>query len=295
MLALFTFIVLGLTQASLTWAQPVPAEIKSLVGFIFTPDENSHLVPNGTCFFVGVPVPEREMAIVYAVTAKHVLEEKTDSFFKKVSIRVNTKDGRSRMLNIQLRSNGPQQNLFFHSDPTVDLAVIRVHLDDTKDDFKYLLGDFILTKTHISSLNVTEGSEVFFTGLFSNHIGQQKNNPIVRFGRIALLTDEKIKWDEGLMVELYLVESASSGGNSGSPVFLFLGPERIPGKIMLGKRLMKLAGIMKGTFGEAAPVRSINGTDQALVHHSTGIAAVVPAYKLEEILYRPEVKAERGF
>ena len=62
----------------------------------------------------------------------------------------------------------------------------------------------------------------------------------------ALLTDERINWNNE-KAELYLVESASYGGNSGSPVFFFLGPERIPGQFNPGP-LVKLAGVMQGRF-----------------------------------------------
>lgn len=297
MLRVLTLLILVVVEVSTVWAQPVPAEIKSTVGFIFIPNKENIPVPNGTCFFVGVKIPQTEMAFLYTVTAKHVLEENpaTHAFFKQIYIRVNTKDGQSRMLALDLSHDGPQQNVFLHNDPTVDLAVIRVHLDDEKDDFKILPSDLILTKDDVSALKVTEGSEVFFTGLFTSHVGQRRNNPIVRFGRVALMTDEKIMWDRDQMVELYLVESASYGGNSGSPVFLFLGPERTPGRFMIGNRLVKLAGVMKGSFGELAPIQFVETATKPIVRQSMGIAAVVPAYKLNEILFSDEVKARRGF
>jgi len=297
MLKVLTLLILLVVEVSAVWAQPVPAEIKSTVGFIFVPNKKNIPVPNGTCFFVGVKIPQTEMAFLYTVTAKHVLEEDpiTHGLFKQIFIRVNTKDGQSRMLALDLSHDGPQQNVFVHNDPTVDLAVIRVALDDEKDDFKFLPGDVILTKDDVSALKVTEGSEVFFTGLFTSHVGQRRNNPIVRFGRVALMTDEKILWDKNQMVELYLVESASYGGNSGSPVFLFLGPERTPGRFMIGDRLIKLAGVMKGSFGELAPIQFVETATQPFARQSMGIAAVVPAYKLNEILFSDEVKARRGF
>lgn len=296
MLKVLTLLIIILVEVSAVWAQPVPAEIKSTVGFIFVPNKKKIPVPNGTCFFVGVKVPQKDLSFLYAVTAKHVLEENpaTHAFFKTIFIRVNTKDGQSRMLALDPSHDGPQQNVFLHNDPTVDLAVVRVHLDDEKDDFKFLGSDLILTKDDVSALKVTEGSEVFFTGLFTQHMGQQRNNPIVRFGRVALMTDEKIMWDRGQMAELYLVESASYGGNSGSPVFLFLGPERTPGQFFMN-RLVKLAGVMKGSFGEWAPIQFVETAPKPFANQSMGIAAVVPAYKLNEILFSDEVKARRGF
>lgn len=52
-------------------------------------------------------------------------------------------------------------------------------------------------------------------------MGEHRNNPIVRFGRVALLPEDKIPWQENgksaESVELYLLETQSYGGNSGSP------------------------------------------------------------------------------
>jgi hypothetical protein len=46
---------------------------------------------------------------------------------------------------------------------------------------------------HLKKLEIQEGDEVFFCGLFESHYGQQKNQPIMRFGKVALMTDEKIE------------------------------------------------------------------------------------------------------
>jgi hypothetical protein len=300
MFKLLALLIFVLVEVSTAWAQPVPAEIKSTVGFIYVAQkvkEKVVHVPNGTCFFVGVQIPQTETFYVYAVTAKHVLEADHDThrFFDQIFIRINTKDGRSRMLPLNLSLEGPNKNVFLHYDSTVDIAVIRDHPDDGKDDFKFLPDNLIMTKEDVSALSITEGSEVFFTGLFTSHVGQRRNNPIVRFGRMALMTDEKILWDRDQMVELYLVESASYGGNSGSPVFLFLGPERTAGQFIVGGRLIKLAGVMQGSFGEFAPIGFRDTANTPVARQSVGIAAVVPAYKLKEILFGGEAKARRGF
>lgn len=300
MFRLVTVFILALVEVSTVWAQPVPAEVKSTVGFIYVVQKVKEKVmirPNGTCFFVGVDIPETETAYVYAVTAKHVLEADHDThrFFDQIFIRVNTKDGKSRMLNVDLFTEGSKKNVFLHEDSTVDIAVIRAHPDDEKDEFKLLPVNLIMTKDEVKTLGITEGSEVFFTGLFTSHVGQRRNNPIVRFGRMALMTDEKILWDKNQMVELYLVESASYGGNSGSPVFLFLGPERTAGRFVLENRLIKLAGVMQGAFGEFSPIKYLETSNTPAARQSVGIAAVVPAYKLKEILFSDAVKARRGF
>ncbi len=154
--------------------------------------------------------------------------------------------------------------------------------------------ELITTKEGFGELKIREGSDVFFTGLFSPFIGSQRNYPVVRFGRVALVTGEKIEWD-GELMDLYLVEAGSYGGNSGSPVFFYLGSDREPGSLIVGSPVLKLAGIMQGTFLDAQEIKIINRDTNPVSLSSMGIAAVVPAYKLHDVLYGDEVKAKRGF
>src|SRR5437879_5312472 len=44
-------------------------------------------------------------------------------------------------------------------------------------------------------LQIVEGTEVFFAGLFTPFAGEPRNYPVVRFGRIALVTGEPISWE----------------------------------------------------------------------------------------------------
>jgi hypothetical protein len=296
----FALLFISLIGVSETSAQPVPTDIKSTVGFVYvgkTTQDQFTLLAHGTCFFVGVKDPQDETKhYLYTVTARHVLEDQqTHGMFDRIFIRVNTKDGQSRMVMLDLFLQGPKQNVLLHEDPTIDIAVIRGGPDNRTDDFKVIPDELIMTKDDISTLSITEGSEVFFTGLFTSHIGQKRNNPIVRFGRMALMTEEKVRWDKNQMLELYLIESASYGGNSGSPVFSFLGSERTPGTIYLGGRLIKLTGVMMGAFGEHTPIQFLETANIPVGRQSVGIAAVVPAYKLKEILFSEAAKSQRRF
>ena len=75
-------------------------------------------------------------------------------------------------------------------------------------------------------------------------------------GRVAMVTDEKIPWKNRL-TRLYLIESGSYGGNSGSPVFFHLGSDRKPGVLFLGSPTIKLAGVMKGAFLDHHPLQEV--------------------------------------
>jgi hypothetical protein len=80
----------------LLFGAPVPAEVKTVVAFVFAPAEKAgQLKPWGTSFFVGVADPNDEKRIFsYLVTAKHVLQtEDRKSWLSKIFLRLNTLKG----------------------------------------------------------------------------------------------------------------------------------------------------------------------------------------------------------
>jgi len=272
---------------------PIPTEVKSIVTFIFIPDgKNEKLIANGTGFFVSIKNSKNIGSFSrYLVTSKHVIQTPDNkSFVPRIYVRMNKKIGGTEMLPLSLNISGSEKNVHFHKDKNVDLSVISISLDSQKYDFKVLTEDYLISKEDFKNLNIREGSEVFFTGLFSSHLGMQRNEPIVRFGRVALVTDEKINF-YGANADLYVIEIGSYGGNSGSPVFFYLGVEREPGSIFAGPPVMKLAGIMEGYFGQYMPVDNIDAKKETPLQSrsNTGIAAVIPSYKLFEILVSDEL------
>lgn len=135
---------------------------------------------------------------------------------------------------------------------------------------------------------------MFFCGLFSNFYGQLRNYPIFRFGKVALLTEERIPFDNQLS-ELYLLETTSFGGNSGSPVFFNLGGMREGmGLVINTKYEYFLAGIIKGYFGAPIDAKVLNINKPITIpFQNAGIVAVVPAHLLLEILNSPNLKEKR--
>jgi len=233
-LALFFLTILFEGKAIM--AAPIPPEVKSVVAFVFIPGRGpSEFIPYGTAFFVGVKDPKNsERSYVYLVTAKHVLQNLDHkSWLPKMFLRLNTKNDSSEIFEVPVSPSGAQKTVFLHPDPSVDIAVIPILPDQSKFDFKILPEDMITTEKDFKDLKITEGSEVFFTGLFSPYVGTRKNYPVVRFGRVSLITDEKIKFVDQA-AQLYLIESGSYGGNSGSPVFFYLGADRTPGMLVIG-------------------------------------------------------------
>jgi hypothetical protein len=276
------------------WAAKIPDEILKTVTFIYVSADGKTAAPNGTGFFVGVKIENKDAFAVYLVTAKHVLTDANGKYFDEVGVRLNTLAGKSELLRLPLGAN-----VFTHpSEEDVDIAVVPALPDQKVFDFKFLPEEMLTTKAGFTEMKIGPGSDVFFAGLFTGFLGQNRSYPIARFGRVALVTDEKVPWQEPghpqQMLDLYLLETQSFGGNSGSPVFFYLGSDREPGSIMVGPPVLKLAGIMKGNFNQGAPIVVMNNSPQALALQNMGIAAVVPAYLLHEVLFQEKLLKARA-
>ena len=302
-LLLHLLTILG--QAAL--AATIPPDIKKTVTFIFPSDAKGEIlrdakgnpVAYGTGFFVTVNTPPSSGTYGYLVTAKHVLKSPEGRYFSRIFLRLNKLKGDAEYVPLDLTQEG-HSLIFTHSDPTVDIAVVPAIPKGSDVDFKTIPHDLVLEKT-FGELNISEGSEVFFTGLFTNYVGEHRNNPIVRFGRVAMLPEDRISWQESgkpaESVELYLLETQSYGGNSGSPVFFFLGSDRVSGSIVLGPPVVKLAGIMRGSFNENRAIGFVLPAAVPPVPVSSqniGIAAVTPAHLLRDILFSDALKKHRA-
>lgn len=262
------------------------AEIKKCITFIFIKNKKGEWIPNGTGFFVGVKNEKKLDAYnIYLVTAKHVLLDKKE-FLPTIAIRLNSKIGDSKLIEVSLKDI----EIFMHEDKDVDIAVFNCLPDENKYDFKFIQNDLIASQEIINKHEISEGDEVFFSGLFTSHVGQKRNQPVIRFGKVALMSDEKIEWrdtgaTEPKWVDLYLLECSSFGGNSGSPVFFQLNPLRKPGTLVIGGNTIFLAGVMTGTFLNGTEIQAAETKQSLFSLQNIGISAVTPAYKLYEILF----------
>jgi hypothetical protein len=307
---LSAFIILTLLAFKVGTAIAAPApDVAKVVTFIFLADksgnplinaETNAPVPNGTGFFVIVRNEDGPGGYGYLVTAKHVLKDTTSQFFSRVFLRINLRAGGSQFIPLDLHPDGKDQNIFVHGDPTVDIAVIPAYPDEKLFDFLALPTELIKTKEDFKNTKIVPGSDVFFTGLFVPYYGDRANVPIFRFGRVAMLPDDRIRWQDNAhppeFVELYLLETMSFGGNSGSPVFFSQGADREPGMLILGPPVITLAGVMRGNFNESR-VGGVIQTPNAVLPvfaQNIGIAAVTPAHLLRDILYSEPLKIFRA-
>jgi hypothetical protein len=286
----------------------IPPDITKTVVFIYKDAAGTRAQAQGTGFLVLIPAPVADRAWFYVITAKHVVHADSSDLksplFESLWFRVNEKSGGSSMHGVHLVASGPDQNLFFHPDPSVDIAVITITpADPDVIDIKAVPESMLATADDFKTLNIGVGTDMFFAGMFTSFLGQKRSYPIVRFGKLAMIPDEKIALSNQLLpAEGYLMEAFSFGGNSGSPVFFYPSPDNTPGVMVLGPRPIKIAGVMRGFFGDVEPIQLLQPqtATQAqpvpsipVSNGNTGIAFVVPAKFISEILHSAELEGLR--
>lgn len=269
---------------SMSESTPIPKELKGCVAFIFVGPSKDSLSPNGTAFFVRAASSGDSSAPIFLVTAKHVLQDATKRYFRRVWVRLNKRGVGADTLLVELFTKA--KPLFqVHPDSTVDIAVVPSPIPIALYDHSAIAESLITTDEIFRREDMREGDDVFFTGLFTHHYGTTRNIPIVRFGKVALISQERVLWDS-VLTDLYLIETTSFGGNSGSPLFFYFDVTRDPGFWGFEGPRLFLAGIVKGYFGEPTQFRIIETKGRIpWPIQNSGIAAVVPAHYLYDILH----------
>jgi hypothetical protein len=252
----------------------------------------------GTGFLVGY-ITERERlkhVQLYAVTNAHVVDIHLGN---SPVIRLNTHLGATDVLDI------PHDSWIAHPDRD-DIAICPLKLTMSIQKYRWLPLDMFLEKDRMRGIN--PGAECFLVGRFLTHEGKQRNAPTVRSGVLAQLPEDPIRNDDtGLSQESFLVEIKSIGGYSGSPVFVL-------GNVI---RLAQSAGVIQNqqrqemqqqfyflgvnwchtntweqvyerSRGTYVPTQS-----PFYVKSNTGMAGVVPAWKLREMFELQEVTMAR--
>ena len=132
-------------------------------------------------------------------------------------LRLNLSSGGTREIKIETT------DWECHEDTAFDAAVTPFALDRWIYDHAAYPIEKCLTPELIESECIGIGTQLFFVGLFKKHSPESKNIPILRVGNIAAMPDVTVKTEMGLS-SVYLVESRSIGGLSGSPVFTYKEP-----------------------------------------------------------------------
>lgn len=241
----------------------------------------------GSGFLIGVPwASDKDKHHVYAVTASHVVREGN-----AIVIRLNTQDGMFDVLDTNAGA-------WIHH-AISDVAVCPIDLTG-KYQYRFISDTYLLTEAGMKSgilpgPPIGPGQDVFFVGRFFAHDGRQRNTPTVRFGTISMMPSEPIPVHNRPDQIAFLVEFHSIGGYSGSPVFVnpyFWG-------ISISKQIfgIPLLGVDFMHFPNWATVKeSDQKTDCAgrlQVALNTGVAGVIPAWKISDILNSEEMVSQR--
>jgi len=181
--------------------------------------------PMATAFLMEVPVEDVGTSY-YAITAEHVINESRP--YGQLYLRVNTENGDYHDLPC------PKQD-DWETHPSSDVAATPLQIEDiTGWDISFLPVGMLTTDERATKEAVGEGDEITMVGLFASRPGATRSEPVVRFGHISAMPQlVSIKVDGGPTASVmprraYLVEAASWGGESGSPVFIYFGPHRMP-------------------------------------------------------------------
>ena len=285
----------------------VPNRARRSVLFIGDLTERDAFRPRGTAFLVGVPDTSGRGLFPYLVTAQHVvvmLQERQ----KPIYCRLNRKDGTAAVEPLQAA------RWWYHPDDSeqTDVAVAALHVNwDVVDHEPIPMPEkWEANPLQLGKRDIGLGDETFAIGLFRKHVGTERNIPIIRIGNVAALPEEMIPTKWGMM-RAYLVEMRSIAGLSGSPVFVDL-PSAQPMGFLAGipdprfkppdpnENLnwfqYRFLGLIHGHFDipnliEDSVVEDDDGAKDIGIN--TGIGLVIPAEKIIDTLYQPDLVAER--
>lgn len=265
----------------------IPETYRKCVVFLFTPTRE----PAGTAFIAGVPAappPNPDGWFVrYLVTARHMVG--LARTYGALLARINLVEGGSLFVEL------PAEKWHEHSSTEVAAVLLRGQ-SKPMDNAVIPIGSFELEQ-QIGDHRISIGDEVFFMGLFSEHPGEERNEPIARFGNIALMPGEKVTVEVGdstSRIRAFLVEARSWGGHSGSPAFVYFPADRFGNSITLNTTLpIFFLGLVQGHYNAEHDAKFLG--DRGTIKVNAGIAVVVPAQDVYDLLMSEDVVAERGF
>jgi hypothetical protein len=279
----------------MTWEAAMPriheSTIRSVV-YLYATKEDAERGDRagGTGFLVGVPAENLpgENHFKYAITNAHVIREGFPV------IRINTRDGKTESLPLT------ESDWIKHPDGD-DVAIAPLGLVlGPQFDATMLRSRSFVTKEMMKDYDIRPGLEVHFVGRFITHDGAERNLPTVRFGSISVLPTPIYNRKTGVNQESFLVEAHSYAGYSGSPVFvhglMIWRTDNMP--------RMEVAPLLGIDWGHIAPRQPVmentapgdpeRPIDEGWwVNANLGLMAVVPAWKIEEMLMSDDQKKQR--
>jgi hypothetical protein len=256
-------------------------------------DAKEGIAAGGSGFLVAMRFEELpENWYLYAVTNKHVVENA-----QARTIRFNTIEG-----GIDILETGIDE---WERPSADDLAVRMIPWEDSHRHH-FIREEQFVTKDLIEGMRIGPGDQVFLVGRFIDNRGLQHYTPSVRFGNISMMPGEPVLRSDGSRQESFLVDLRSLSGYSGSPAFVYISPGE------LGYRRVS-PGFADGVAYGCGPW--LLGVDWGHIHNwldlvyksdkdskhpddlgvtsNAGMAGIVPAWKLSELLHSEQLKMQR--
>jgi hypothetical protein len=264
----------------------IPDRVIKCAGFVSPLAQT--LTYGGTAFVVGVRM-DATHTLAHLVTAKHVADALDPG---EVVIAMNATDGAPRFL-----QKGDMRWFYHPTEPeSVDVAVLPFGSDRFAEyDILGIPEDSFATEERIKEYDIGLGDEIIIIGLFTKFFGSTHLIPIVRTGNIAMMPRDRVPVKGFGEIEAYLAEGRSIGGLSGSPVFV-RSTVNMPMQSKQGRRMnlsglgpLHFLGLVHGHWGLPA---SFSAAEQAEAVNM-GVSIIVPAKKILEVLYHPELVAMR--
>lgn len=238
----------------------------------------------GSGCLVSIASPIEGYSHAYAVTNSHVIHETNSPV-----IRLNTTKGEKYVLELE-------QDDWIHHPAGDDIAVCPIDFPAEQFSIRFIDRDkYFITPSRINFFDIGIGESTFMVGRLINHEGEQRNIPSVRFGNIAMMPHEPVESPRGHLQECFLVESKSIAGFSGSPVFVHIPNYEIHFK-GYPRGVVLLLGINNGHIQASEKVVDSDGDPHPEgweVNSNTGMATVIPAWRLDDLLNIPKLVDQR--
>jgi hypothetical protein len=231
--------------------------------------------------------------LMFLVTAAHVAEELEGFDFH---IRSNFKDGSLA----EIRQDSSTKWWYHPTErEAVDAALMVLPVSEILSlDIVPIPVLMFADADAIQRHNLGIGDQVFIAGLFKNAKGKAKNIPIVRIGHVAMTPEEKLlfrdKNNKEKWLHANLLDAYSIGGLSGSPVFIRETIQTHWGYSAVGGPTGNKTRLVYGPFwffgsmiGHWRVPLSFGDVQEEA--RNMGIAPIVPAGKILEILTQPEL------
>ncbi len=250
--------------------------------------ESNDIGVGGTGFLAGAALENNPNHFhFYLVTAAHVIQKAKTPF-----VKFNKRGSGVEILDLP----AARWRQHPHGD---DVSVCHVVIPTLLFRTMGIETERFVSLDSIGSQDIGIGDDIFMVGRFAQHSGNATQNiPALRFGNIAAMPREPIITADGRRQESFLVECRSVPGYSGSPVFVYKSDferhKRVNPLQVISDRFW-LLGIDWCHLSDVAQVRDeeTGAEESSFVRVNTGMAGVIPAWKILEAINQDEFAEER--